>query len=479
MHHKELSYKLISGIAFFMAALFSVGYHHFDEHFQIMEFAAFKLGQNTIDAMPWEYHLRMRPTLQPAMVVVFQRFLSWFTINDPFVVATILRLISATFAFYLINLIYKSYKRSISDPVLQKWFLILSYILWFGFYIGVRFSSENWSALTFMLAFCLYLLKKERNHRDYLLIGVLFGFSFLFRFQAAIMIAGFSLWLLIIPREKYKLILTMCLGFLLIFTLGVFIDRWFYGEWTLSSYHYIAQFAGDNVSRFGDRPWYWYFTKLFENAVPPISLLILLAYLFMVLLRPKSAEVWITLPFILVHILIGHKELRFLFPLYLFVPIIIVKGLISVQKLFTLKLSSNTAMRWVMKLIFAMNFILLLVVVFKPADNQIGLYKTIYRNYQEPIRLYYLEGNPYHRVLPIKYYKRDQLEIYHLEDVSHVPRNNATKLIVLEHPLNDSQLQNAQLIYSSFPQWLLKYNFNNWQDRTSAWYVYEIGVKNT
>jgi phosphatidylinositol glycan class B len=474
MHQKELPYKLVAVLAFLIAAVFSVGYHHFDEHFQIIEFAAFKLGKNSIDAMPWEYHQRIRPTLQPAMLVGFQRFLSWFTVKDPFVIATLLRLISGTFAFYLTNLMYRSYKKSISDPVILKWFLILTYTLWFSFYIGVRFSSENWSALTFMLAFCLYLLKEERSLRDYLLIGVLFGFSFIFRFQAALMIIGFSLWMLIIAKEKFKKLLMIILGFTLIFFLGVLVDRWFYGEWTLSSYNYIAEFVGDQVSRFGDRPWYWYFTKVFESTVPPISLLILLSYLILVFLRPKSAVVWVTLPFILVHILIGHKELRFLFPLYLFVPIIIVKGMISVQKLFTLKLSSNTAMRWVMKLVFVVNFILLIVVIFKPADNQIGLYQTIYRNYHKPITLYYLDRNPYHRVLPINYYKRNQLAIYQVNDIEEIPRDTTTKLVVLEHRLKKDQLKNARLVYSSFPQWLLEYNFNNWQDRTSAWYVYEF-----
>jgi len=58
MLQKESQYRLLAALAFFIAALFSVGYHHFDEHFQIMEFAGLKLGLNQESAMPGNMRFR-------------------------------------------------------------------------------------------------------------------------------------------------------------------------------------------------------------------------------------------------------------------------------------------------------------------------------------------------------------------------------------------------------------------------------------
>jgi len=475
MLQKESQYRLLAALAFFIAALFSVGYHHFDEHFQIMEFAGLKLGLNQESAMPWEYAFQIRPTLQPAMVVIFQRITSYLGLSDPFVITFLLRLVSAAFSFYILQLIYRAFKDSVKEPELQKWYLILTYTLWFTFYIGVRFSSENWSALWFLLGFALYFLNKDRDTLHFFLIGIYFGLAFLFRFQAAFMILGFGFWLLLIAKEKFKDLLTLFAGFVLVFLIGALIDRWFYDEWTVSSWNYFAQnIIEDKVSGFGIRPWYWYFTKVFESAVPPLSLLILLSYFAIVILRPKSPLVWVSLPFLLIHILIGHKELRFLFPLYLLVPVIIVKAIISVQRFFTLKVVSNSIMRITMKLCFVINFILLLVVIFKPADNQIGLYKKIYRDYKTSSTLYHIDKNPYHRVLGVNYYKRPQLKIVKAETLAQIPSAAETQLVVTENRLPESHPRIKRLVYSSFPAWLLEYNYNNWQDRTPAWYVYEL-----
>ena len=36
---------------------------HFDEHFQILEFAHARLGLSPVEALPWEFEERIRPTL--------------------------------------------------------------------------------------------------------------------------------------------------------------------------------------------------------------------------------------------------------------------------------------------------------------------------------------------------------------------------------------------------------------------------------
>jgi phosphatidylinositol glycan class B len=142
-------------LIFIITAIFSTGYHHYDEHFQILEFAGLKLNLIAAQNLPWEYLYQIRPAVQPAMVVVLYRFFHLLGIESPFLIAFLFRLLSAALAFLSMHMIYKMYKDTIANETLQKWFLVLSFFLWFAMYSGVRFSSENWSGSIFIIAFVL------------------------------------------------------------------------------------------------------------------------------------------------------------------------------------------------------------------------------------------------------------------------------------------------------------------------------------
>ena len=73
---KEKSIYILSAIALATAATFSTGYHQDDEHFQILEFAALKLNMTSANELSWEFHNKMRPAIQPTMVVLFFRGLN-------------------------------------------------------------------------------------------------------------------------------------------------------------------------------------------------------------------------------------------------------------------------------------------------------------------------------------------------------------------------------------------------------------------
>ena len=60
-------------------------------------------------------------------------------------------------------------------------------------------------------------------------------------------------------------------------------------------------------------------------------------------------------------------------------------------------------------LVFSINILFLIIVSFKPAENNISLYKTIYSNYKDSATLYYITNNPYERVLNITFYKYKRL----------------------------------------------------------------------
>lgn len=464
----------IGAIALFIGSIFSEGYHHFDEHFQILEFAGVKLGLTEASNLPWEYHYRMRPTLQPTMVVLFYRFFEMFGADNPFFISFFLRFLSGSMAFLSLYMLYNVFKDHFIQKELSRWFLVLSFTLWFVVYVGVRFSSENWSGLLFVIGFSHFFLRPKKSQLTFLAIGALFGLSFLFRFQAAFLTFGFTLWLLIIKKERFTNVLVLVLGFGVAVIAGVLIDSWFYGEFTLSAYNYFDQNLMQNkVSGFGEEPFWWYFSQNIVRGVPPISFLYLTGFAAVLVFRPKSPVIWSLIPFLLVHCLIGHKEMRFLFPMCFFLPLLMVQGIEVLQERFQKALSQTTAMRVFMKVVLTVNSLVLLVVVFKPADSQISLYRALYSNYKEPTTLYCIDKNPYERVLDIYFYKRNDLTVTHVNSIDDIPeRENA--LVVSGKGELATHHRVGKLVYQTYPDWSKNFNINNWQERSLSWYVFEV-----
>ena len=96
MRQKERQAFLLALFLLILTSYFSVGYHHFDEHFQILEFAGLKLDLTTQSELPWEYHSQMRAALQPAIVVgAHAAFRVLGLAENPFTIAFLLRCTSA------------------------------------------------------------------------------------------------------------------------------------------------------------------------------------------------------------------------------------------------------------------------------------------------------------------------------------------------------------------------------------------------
>jgi phosphatidylinositol glycan class B len=401
----------LAGIAFALVAYFSQGYHHFDEHFQVLEFAWFKLGFTQITDLAWEYEARIRPTIQPSMAVVMYKGLSFFGVTSPFALALSLRILSGLLAFISIHMLFKLYKPTFSERCISRLFLFFSFFLWFMMYNSLRFSSENWAAIFFVFGFVRYMQFKSTSFLNYLGIGVLFGLAFLFRFQTALMFGGLMAWMLIVKREKLTSLLAMAFGIGSSVGLGFLIDRWFYGEWTNTAWNYFAwNILDDRASSFGTHPWYDYFLTFFLEGMPPVSLVVILAVLTLVIFQRKNPLVWIVVPFVLVHMLIGHKELRFMFPLATLVPIILVQGIEFWNNKLSKGLIGNPYFKSGLATVIGVNIIFVLVVCFRAADHHTNMYQTIYENYEEPQKLYYVKDNPYYRVLNVHVYRRPSLD---------------------------------------------------------------------
>ena len=67
----------------------SNGFHHPDEHFQLIEFAGLKAGWNTVYDLAWEYDSQIRPTLQPYIALIIFKTFNFFNVNSPYFLALV------------------------------------------------------------------------------------------------------------------------------------------------------------------------------------------------------------------------------------------------------------------------------------------------------------------------------------------------------------------------------------------------------
>ena len=477
MHIKEKTVIIFSAVILFITCVFSLGYHHLDEHFQILEFAALKLDLTVPQNLPWEYHSKMRPSFQPAMVVWVSKSLEIIGISSPFTISFFLRLISASISLLAVWSLYRVFLKEISDLTLKKWLLIFSFLFWILVYNSVRFSSENWSGAFFVLGFSYYFLNLKKRFSEFFVLGILLGFSFLFRYQAAFLVVGFVAWLAIIKREKISSMFFSFLGILLIIAVGLLFDYWYYEEWTIAMWNYFElNLLQDKVSGFGLEPWWYYISEFSVKGIPPFSILILLSFVVVFIYLKKSAITWSIFPFLLVHFLIGHKELRFLLPLVFFIPFIMIKSLELAQNKLIPRLLFNKIFRIMMFTFIAINFGALLVISLLPADNRISIYKIIYDNYQVETKLYYKDENPYDRASGINFYKRNNLSVLQLDslDFQKLQANKPSLIAFSKKPNKGDIKLNYKLIYKSYPDWIKIFNFNGWVERSDCWYLYEL-----
>lgn len=328
-----LSVRVAIVIVYLFTAWNSQGYYQADEHYQIVEFAGLKTGATTAADLPWEYDQKMRPALQPAICYIVLSLCRVAGITDPYSEALVLRLLSGLLAIVIIYYFIRSSLPLIREDR-RKYYILLSYFLWFLPFLNVRFSSENWSGLFFLAAVAAIQQNHKKEMAGFIGAGVFAGLSFLFRFQSAFLEAGLFLWLIFVAKEKWGNLLIFGISWLFVLQIGVLIDSWYYGEYVLSAWNYFDQNVIRGVAEsFGTSP--WYFLPLYVIILPgiPIGLLIALAFLLLLIKKPRNMLVWITLPFLLAHAISPHKEGRFLFPLVNLIPLLLMTAFGELESL--------------------------------------------------------------------------------------------------------------------------------------------------
>lgn len=470
---------LLAGFVFhLLAAFFSVGYHQCDELFQVFEFAGYKLGINSTDEMPWEFAAQMRSGIQPLIVFLITKLLLVVSVQNPFSVAMLLRLLMATCSFFALKTFLLFAEEEFDTAKEKKWLWWFGLLFWCIPYFHARASSENLSATLFLFSAVLVLkaLKVQRAAWRFLGSGLLAGMAFNCRFQLGFMVAGFLLWLWYVQKTRGWNLVAYKAGLLLALGLGALSDRWLYGSWTFSSWNYLYQnFFENKASNYGESPVYFYFAEALLQLIPPFSLLILLALVGFWFRFRTHYLTWITLPFVALHFFVAHKELRFLFPLLNFIPVMVLLFYRQLPETQTLKkLATHT---WLVKSAIAVNVLLLLFFTFKPADDTSKQLERIYALVKGPAPvLYYEDTNPYNNQASLHYFRNPEIKTEQLLPLNSQALAGNAYLYSEKFNEPDTLQRNGKTfvrIYRNFPAWVSYTNFNGWLERAGAYSIYK------
>jgi hypothetical protein len=301
-----------------LAAWRSEGFLNADEHFQTLEFAGSKLGRTPVSALPWEYHERMRPWLQPGLYTMAARALAALGVDDPFRWAFAFRLFSGLMAWLGLVGLSLCADRWFANARARRLAVRAMVLLYFVPVLAVRTSCESLSTSCFVLALCLVVLGDGvPGPGPALLAGALLGLSFGLRYAAGVLVASLLAWMALVGRTPARTLACVALGIASALVAGLLVDRWGYGQWTLAPWNYASQnFGADRAAvEFGAQPWYGYLPILVRGPFGLLHVLLGAAVVMAWVRHPRHVLTWSTAPLAFVHCAIAHKELRFLFPI--------------------------------------------------------------------------------------------------------------------------------------------------------------------
>lgn len=285
-----------------------------DEHFQILEFMAMKLGITAPSDLPWEYAAKLRPFLQPFLYYLITAPLYALGVRDPFALMTVLRLATGIFSLAALFVFAQTFMERLTRQDEQRAYARMLPFMGFLPYLFVRTASETAACAFFM--FALVLAQKGGGKR-LAVAGLLAGLAFECRYQTAFMSLGLMAWLWFQARIKPGALAAFVAGGVAAVALAAVVDRWGYGVWCFPPWNYfdVNLIQGVASKSFGTSPFYAYLYLELGTLFAPITAMLVIAGIVAAIRSPRHVVTWVTVPFVLIHCLMAHKEERFLFPL--------------------------------------------------------------------------------------------------------------------------------------------------------------------
>lgn len=488
---RKLQLVLLGGLIIqLITCITATGFYHPDQHFQIVEFSSYQLGNESGASSVWEFTHFVRPTLQIYVFSAYYEVCSFIGIQDPYLQLTILRIILGLAMLFLFNLIALYYFKNDNKKILYSVLLILNFS-WILPYTRTLFNSEIVSSLFFFGTLFLYDVKRKNSPGWVLLtlIGFLFGISFFFRFQMGFAIAGFGLWMLFVEK-KYARILPLVAGFLLALLINVYLDYRYYGEWVFTPYQYFfVNINEGRATQFGTSSFLRYIGLLVAIITAPPFSLILFYYgikaIFKNYRQPLCLAVFL---FIFCHCLVGHKEERFLFPVFNALPVIIGWGLPDLFSYY------ERCKKWIAYLIktaliitIVLNTAVLILFAFIPYSQSVHFSSLLKNKFSDkPAVIYYLLRTPFETEhgAPMAFYRKgaknlELKKITYIDSVSSIIGNDifiaATYNDIKKRKSMFDSLGYKPVLYSSTLLWNINEFLNSKRINTinDIWVLYK------
>ena len=464
----------IGAILHIISAFYTIGFYSDDEHFQILEIAAYLLGINNVAIedttgyyWEWREHIRMRPWLQPYIYFKLIIFFQYLSINDPFVWTLIIRIISSLIGYLSIIYLFFTFQNKFFNEN-YKFNTFIFFSFWFYPFLHSRTSSENLGITLFIISICLIyrlIISKEINFNyfKFIFASFLFGISMVIKFTLVFTTIPFYIWVLIF-RFKFNTITIFTIVIFICLGIGIAIDSYFWGFLTNTYYQFYKFNLSEELGRlndFGINPWYFYITEISKQLAPLLSI-VFLAGLFLYWFKNKFDLIsWITLSTLILFSIIGHKEIRYIFPIYIFAPFFISYLLDYIKNGYLLNFFKT--------IIIISNVLFLVLTLFVPPNTKVGVYKFIYNNINNNEKIYYIDENPYqiNNMEPYFYTKfLTPINAYNLSEIDNywIVTNNYNNVKMLDD-------QNCKKKYSTLPDIIFNIN-KNWKRLKLNWYIY-------
>ncbi len=476
------------------AALATDSVFQVDEYFQVVGFASLKLGLTPARDLPWEHAERIRPWLQPGSYAVLARGLGTVGVTDPFILLRAWRLASGLAAWGALATLLVAVRAWLPSARWRRFAYLSLALPYFVPYLAARLSSESASTIFLVLALAALLPLApvgdgksggEASRVRLLAAGAALGFAFAFRYQTGLAVAGLVLWVLVHRRDRWRALGSLAAGMAVPLALGIVVDAWGYGTFEVVPWRYFdANLLQGRVAAYGRSPlpaYLWFMAGLF----PPFGVALLLGLLLFWWRFPGHLLTWATLPFVVVHGLIGHKEIRFLFPILPAATLCVVLLLAAPPAPRGWERFTTRAMGflWLGRATWAFDTVAVLLLCLLPSSDNLELQRFFYRHAAEPARWVALaDPRDFHGgVVPFLLPQpMPPLEV--VTDAAGLEATLAAGpgpvMVTARHPLPpgaEAVLERyGTRVFTSLPAWLARVNLVHWLDRADMTYAWRV-----
>ena len=325
---KVVLYILSAGfLVQLISSFLTIGAYHPDAHFHIVEYSMYQQGLPSAVPDLWERTENMMPSLKMYMFTAYYKFMNFLNITNRYDILTILRILIGSANLLLFNYIIIRNISKENKTALYAALIILNFS-WCFPYVRTSFSAEMIGGVIFFAALLLYDVWNEKQPLNFFkaaLIGLILSMAFYARFQIAFAGLGYIAWLVFFRKETFKVIAFMAIGFGLGLAVNIGLDSLLYGELAISPWNYYRiNIIEGKAASFGTSSVLFYIIELAVILLAPL----LSVFLFLLACRGavkyfRDPYVLSVIVFLIGHSIVGHKEDRFLFPVFGILPLIV------------------------------------------------------------------------------------------------------------------------------------------------------------